>query len=75
MSEFVVTAIIQGGAIVLLAFVLWQVSEKIGTAMNNMQQVLFRLMDIVADTKREASEAKQQAERNHRAIVGRDEPH
>lgn len=68
MTPEILGAIIQGGAIGLLAFVLWQVSLKIDTAMKNMQELMMRMIDIVAEARQEARQASIKSDRNYRAI-------
>ena len=74
MNNIVIAGIIQGGALVLLAFVLWQVSATINQAMSNMQALLIKLIDLAAETKQIARESAQKVERNYRAMTTPDKP-
>ncbi len=68
MDAGLLTAIIQGGAVALLAFVLWQVSLKMDVAMKNMQELLVKMIDIIADTRNQARAASAKSDRNFAAI-------
>jgi len=61
MSPELFAAIVQAGAVGILAFVLWQVSMKIDTMMQNVQVLMIKLIDLVAD-------ANHKTDRNYDAI-------
>lgn len=64
MDNIIIVGLLQGGAIVLLAFVLWQVSLKIDTAMKNMQELLLKQLDMIRETKTAAQQAVVRSDRN-----------
>lgn len=64
MDNIVIVGLLQGGAIVLLAFVLWQVSLKIDTAMKNMQELLLKQLDMIREAKTAAQQAVVRSDRN-----------
>jgi len=70
MDALTTTAIIQGGAVMLLAFVLWQVSKKIDRAFDMVQALTLRLIDLIDDTRQIAAEATKKSDRNYTAITG-----
>lgn len=61
MSPEMLAAIVQAGAVGILALVLWQVSAKIDTMMQNVQVLMIKLIDLVAA-------ANNKTDRNYDAI-------
>jgi len=61
MSPELLAAIVQAGAVGILALVLWQVSAKIDTMMKNVQELMIKLIDLVAA-------ANNKTDRNFNAI-------
>lgn len=51
MDSLTTTAIIQGGAVMLLAFVLWQVSKKIDRAFDMMENLTTKLIELVESSQ------------------------
>jgi Na+-translocating ferredoxin:NAD+ oxidoreductase RnfG subunit len=68
MDSQIIAIVIQAGAVGLLAMVLWQVGQKIDTAMKNMQELLLKMLEIVAQAKVSAELAQIQATKNYEAI-------
>lgn len=47
MSPEIMNGIIQGGALVLLAIVLWGISKKVDTVLVMAETVVLRLLDLI----------------------------
>jgi len=51
MDNVIIAAIVQGGALVLLAFVLWQISAKVDRAFTMTENIIIRLLNMLDDEK------------------------
>ena len=65
MSPEVINGVIQGGALVLLALVLWGISKKIDAMLVMTEAVVMRLLDLIKiSTSDNATRTQEQSDTN-----------